>query len=217
MTREHASHRRGIGNLVAPARFLAWALAFLSVSLLLKPMLGWRYGVMAGFDIASLLFFALCVPLLVHKAEHIRIAACRNDANRVVLLLITAAVMAVILAAVFSVMRHSDASQPRLVALVVTTLALAWLFSNWVYALHYAHLFYSEGEQGDCGGLEYPGTEEPDYSDFIYFAFGLGMTFQTSDVNITRREFRRVATLHCLAAFVFNLGVLAFTINALGG
>jgi len=96
---------------------------------------------------------------------------------------------------------------------VVATLALAWLFSNSVYALHYAHLFYRSGSKG---GLEFKGEAVPDYGDFVYFAFTLGMTFQTSDVTITSRAMRRAVVLHCLAAFLFNLGVIAFTINVLG-
>jgi uncharacterized membrane protein len=57
----------------------------------------------------------------------------------------------------------------------------------------------------------------PTYTDFGYFAFTLGMTFQTSDVAVTRPAVRQIAILHCFAAFVFNIGVIAFTINALGG
>jgi uncharacterized membrane protein len=64
--------------------------------------------------------------------------------------------------------------------------------------------------------VDFPGPGEPDYWDFVYFAFTLGMTFQTSDVAITDRAIRRVVTAHCLAAFIVNLGVLAFTINVLG-
>ncbi len=145
-----------------------------------------------------------------------RIAACRNDANRAGLLLITSAVTLVVLAAIFSELKQKQGSHPELIALIVATLAAAWLFSNLIYALHYAHLFYREGDKGDCGGLTFPGTDEPDYWDFIYFAYCLGMTFQTSDVSVISGEFRRAVTLHCLAAFVFNLGVLAFTINVLG-
>ena len=66
-------------------------------------------------------------------------------------------------------------------------------------------------------GLRFPEDDKPDYWDFIYYAFCLGMTFQTSDVSVTDSRFRRVSTGHCLAAFVFNLGVIAFTINVLGG
>jgi uncharacterized membrane protein len=103
--------------------------------------------------------------------------------------------------------------------MIIGTLVLSWIFSNWIYSLHYAHLFYTRAPEdgGDTGGLEFPKTPEPDYWDFIYFGFCLGMTFQTSDVSVTDGRFRKVVTLHCLAAFVFNLGVIAFTINVLGG
>ena len=84
-----------------------------------------------------------------------------------------------------------------------------------VYALHYAHMFYLKGEAAGRmpAGSTFPSTKEPDYWDFIYFSFTLGMTFQTSDIDITSRAIRRVSIGQCLAAFVFNLGMLAFTIN----
>ena len=109
--------------------------------------------------------------------------------------------------------------QPSIVALVVGTLALAWLFSNTIYALHYAHLYYADADddQADDKGLDFPKCDEPDYWDFLYFSFTLGMTFQTSDVEISSRRVRRVVLGHTMAAFVFNIGVLAFTINVLGG
>ena len=103
--------------------------------------------------------------------------------------------------------------------LVLATLVIAWLFSNVIYALHYAHMFYSRDDdgEGDEAGICFPKTKEPDYWDFVYFSFTLGMTFQTSDVDISSQAVRRVVIGQCLAAFVFNLGVLAFTINVLGG
>jgi uncharacterized membrane protein len=103
--------------------------------------------------------------------------------------------------------------------MVVATLVLAWLFGNVVYALHYAHVYYQAGKDrgGDAAGISFPETKEPDYWDFVYFSFTLGMTFQTSDCDITAQAIRRISIGHCMAAFVFNLGVLAFTINALGG
>ena len=217
MTEQNVRHRRGVGNVIAPARFITWAAVMVAGVAALKPLLGWRYGIMAGFDLASLIFFLLCAPLLRHKAARMRIAACRNDANRAMLLLITGVVMLVILTTIFSELLQKQVAHRNLTPLIVATLAIAWIFSNWIYALHYAHLFYREGIKGDCGGLKYPDTDEPDYWDFIYFAFCLGMTFQTSDVSIMNGDFRRAVTGHCLAAFVFNLGVLAFTINVLGG
>ena len=93
---------------------------------------------------------------------------------------------------------------------------LSWLFANTVFAMHYTHLFYSQDQGQDLGGLEVPDTPKPGYWDMFYFSFTLGMTFQTSDVTVTGRHMRKVVLLQCLAAFVFNMGILAFTINALG-
>jgi uncharacterized membrane protein len=185
---------------------------------LLVPHFGMRVGAMLAFDAGALLFLAACVPMLRHQSDAMRRSACNNDANRLVLLGITGAVTIIILIAIASELMARKAPQPAQLALIIGTLALSWTFSNGVYALHYAHIFYSEAPGGrDTGGLEFPKTPEPDYWDFIYFAFCLGMTFQTSDVTVTTRRMRRVVTLHCLAAFVFNLGVVAFTINVLGG
>ena len=147
-------------------------------------------GMMIGFDLAAAAFLATMPAVFAHGADQMRAHASRNDANRTLILLLTS----------------------------IVTLVLAWLFSNLVYTFHYAFLYYRKGSGGDDhGGLTIPGQDEPDYWDFAYFAFTLGMTFQTSDVQITARPLRRVALLHGFVAFVFNIGVIAFTINALGG
>ena len=78
------------------------------------------------------------------------------------------------------------------IVLIVATLALAWLFANMVFTLHYAHLYYLQKGGRDRGGIQVPGVKEPDYWDFLYFAFTLGMTFQTSDVTISDAHVRRV-------------------------
>lgn len=210
-------HRRGIGNRIAPPRFLLFAVVLAAGAAVAIPPLGERFGTMAAFDVAALLFLTSCLPLLRHESHHMRAAARRNDANRVALLVITGAISLAILATIASVLIPAGAPGPQGIALVLATLAICWLFGNTVYALHYAHLFYSQRGDRDAGGLDFPQTPEPDYSDFIYFAWCLGMTFQTSDVTITTRPMRRAVTFHCLAAFVFNLGIIAFTINALGG
>ncbi|MCW4461873.1 DUF1345 domain-containing protein [Sphingomonas sp. BT-65] len=210
-------HRRGIGNLVAPLRFLLFAAALAAGCVVAIPPLGDRFGVMAAFDAAALLFLASCLPLFRHESHHIRAAARANDANRVALLVITGAISLAVFATVASVLVPHGAPEPRSLTLVIATLAICWLFGNTVYALHYAHLFYTQRHGQDAGGLEFPQTPEPDYSDFVYFAWCLGMTFQTSDVTITSRPMRRAVTFHCVTAFVFNLGIIAFTINALGG
>lgn len=207
-----------LGRTIAPPRFIVFIAVFAAGLALLIPPFGAGRGTMAAFDIAATLLLAIVAPLLGNEADDMRRNAERNDANRTLLLALTGIVMAVILVSVASELigRKSDATGT---VLIVATLMLAWLFSNTVYALHYAHLFYSDCDKDgkDDGGLDFPERDEPDYWDFLYFAFTLGMTFQTSDVDITSPAIRRVATGHCLAAFVFNIGVLAFTINVLGG
>jgi uncharacterized membrane protein len=205
-----------LGHKVAPPRFIAFAIVFVVGLVAAIPPLGWSRGAMAAFSAASLVFLILVATLLRKgEAAQIRRTARNNDANRVVLLVLTGLTLLIVLVAVGKEMQGK--SDPWVIALVIATLVLAWLFSNTVYALHYAHLYYLESDEGkDSGGLEFPSCDEPDYWDFVYFSFTLGMTFQTSDVEIHSRQLRRVTIGQCLAAFVFNLGVLAFTINTLG-
>jgi uncharacterized membrane protein len=213
-----------LGNRLAPVRFLIFLILLIAGIPILGPVLGWRHGTMAAFDIAAAMFLISTWPLLrCADAERMRSFAMRNDANRSLLLAVTGAVSLVVLVAVFSELQEKTAPKGLTISLIIATLVLAWMFSNMVYALHYAHIFYTradrdgDGEkQEDSAGLDFPETKEPNYWDFVYFSFTLGMTFQTSDTAMTTTRMRRVATAHCLAAFVFNLGVLAFTINVLG-
>src|SRR5262249_2668427 len=93
------------------------------------------------------------------------------------------------------------------------TIILSWIFVHTSFTLHYAHEFYGEGRDRKLGGLKFPGDEDPDYWDFLYFSLVIAMTSQVSDVAIESKSIRRVATLHGVLAFFFNLGVLALTIN----
>lgn len=208
---------RGIGNRIAPPRFLLFIAVTGAALALAVPTLGLRYGAMVGFDAGALVFLLSCLPMLRDESKEMREAARRNDANRFLLLIVTLAVSLVVLAAVASELMDSRTGAWWALPLIIGTLVICWAFSNTVYTLHYAHLFYSEARGEDAGGLTFPDTPEPDYWDFVYFAFCLGMTFQTSDVEVTQGRLRRPVTLHCLAAFVFNLGVIAFSINVLGG
>jgi uncharacterized membrane protein len=209
---------KSLGHKVAPPRFVLFVIVLAGGLATLIPTIGLGRGIMAAFDLAAAVFLLAVTTLLKRgEASQMRQTAQANDANRTVLLGLTGVTMIVILVAVAGELKGKN--DVVAIALVIATLVLAWLFSNMVYALHYAHLFYSpdDDSDGDAKGLGFPKCDEPDYWDFIYFSFTLGMTFQTSDVDIETRQLRRVAIGQCLAAFVFNLGVLAFTINVLGG
>ncbi len=170
-----------------------------------------------GQALVGLVIFLVAVSTLFKRGEaaQMRQAAKANDATRAVLLSFSFVVLLVILVAVAKELQGK--SDPIGIGLALATIVLAWLFGNTIYALHYAHLYYMTDDGEDIGGIDFPDCDEPDYWDFLYFSYTLGMTFQTSDVEITSRHVRKVVTGHCLAAFVFNLGVLGFTINILGG
>jgi uncharacterized membrane protein len=204
-----------IGNRIAPWRFIMFVVMLLVLAAPAGLWLGsWWLGIIAAFDVAAVAFLTSCWSILEigDPAEIERIARL-NDANRRVLLVITAIVMAVLMIAVAAetVAGHPE---PLTKWLIVLTLILAWLFSNTVFALHYAHMAYIRPPAG-CAGFKFPGTPEPVYWDFVYFAFTCGMAFATSDVEVTDQRVRRVVAFHCLAAFAFNIGVLAFTVNLL--
>ena len=170
------------------------------------------YSLLVGFDVATLQFLLMTIPLFrTHDPGSMRERARDNDPDHHVLLLIAAVVGAVVMIAVGSELIDG---RGKAVALCAATLLLAWFFGNMVFALHYAHVFYTPDEDGDAQGLEFPGDcPEPDHWDFAYYAFVLGMTFQVSDVQVTGQRMRRLALLHGLLAFVFNIGVIAVSVS----
>ncbi|MEJ0046200.1 MAG: DUF1345 domain-containing protein [Rhodospirillales bacterium] len=113
----------------------------------------------------------------------------------------------------------AGAARDMKVTLVAVTLLLSWLLTHTQFALRYAHEFYTRTNKSPTldGGLEFPKQSLPDYWDFFYFAAVLGMTFQVSDVQITSRKLRRLATLHGLLSFMFNTVIVALMVNLAAG
>ena len=103
------------------------------------------------------------------------------------------------------------------IALVGATIVSSWTFTQVMFALHYAHDYYSAVERGHDGGLDFPGHHAPDYGDFLYFAAVIGTSGQTADVSFTCRKLRRIGTVHCVLAFFFNTTLLALTIHIASG
>ncbi len=206
-----------LGHWLMPPPFLLFFVLAVVCGAAGISLLGWQTGIMAGFDVACACFLLAVLPLFDRRTEDMRRVAERNDANRVLLLTMTVGVLFVILVTVATELAGRGKPDMGATVLVIVTLVLAWTFVTIVYTLHYAHLYYLQTPEGkDRAGLAFPQKPEPDYWDFLYFSCTMGMTFQTSDVEITASGIRRIVLFHGLAAFVFNLGVLAFTINVLG-
>jgi uncharacterized membrane protein len=108
------------------------------------------------------------------------------------------------------------------VGLAFATIGASWFFAHLIFALHYAHEYYSpDNSDGDGdgarGGLGFPGGEPPDYWDFLHFAMIIGVASQTADISFTSKPLRRIGTIHGVLSFAFNTVVLALTINLLAG
>ena len=102
----------------------------------------------------------------------------------------------------------------------VSNMLLSWVLVHTTFCFHYAHLYYDDSKDSTeihAGGLDFPEEKKPDYIDFVYFSFIIGMTFQVSDVAITSRTIRRLALLHGLISFGLNTFVVALTINLIAG
>lgn len=104
------------------------------------------------------------------------------------------------------------------ILLFILTVILAWLLVHLTFTFRYAHVYYAGDKshfKNHANGLEFPGETTPDYFDFAYFSFTIGMTFQVSDVVIKSKAFRRLTLIHALLSFVFNTVIIALTINGI--
>ncbi|TRW17951.1 DUF1345 domain-containing protein [Glacieibacterium frigidum] len=196
------------------ARFVLFFAVFAAATAALALRVDLVPAILGGFDIAVAAFLiAFAWSLGGEAAEGMRRRAAENEPDHLVLLLIAAVVVAVVVVAVGFELTTPGGGN---LALSGGTLFAAWLFGNLLFAFHYAHAYYLSDGKRDRGGLDFPGDADPTYWDFAYFAFVLGMTFQVSDVSITARGLRRVALIHSLIAFWFNLAVIALTVSLVG-
>jgi uncharacterized membrane protein len=202
--------------------FTAIAIGVAVLLLLPDSWSGRLHGIFA-WDIASS-FYLVATAILFLTSPPARMpanAAAQEDGEWTLFYFVVAGIMVSFLAilAEFSSMKQSTpVQQEQKVTLVAATLALSWLLTQVVFALRYAHEWYSSTPGvGLDKGLIFPQEEEPDYWDFFYFSAVLGMTFQVSDVNITSRKFRRLATLHGMLGFLFNTVIVALTVNLASG
>jgi uncharacterized membrane protein len=173
---------------------------------------------LVAWNAGTALFIALIGLMILRSTEERmqRRARIEDEGRRTVLMLAVIAVLAS-LAAIggeLLVVKDVQGSMRYLhIALAACTIATSWAFVHLVFALHYAHDFYSNVAHGRESGLQFAGNERPDYGDFVYFAAIIGTSGQTADVSLTTRAMRRIGTLHCVLSFFFNTTVLALMIN----
>jgi uncharacterized membrane protein len=200
-----------------PRLFLS-ALLGLAVIAFLFGTSDWRIAtkLLVGWDVGVGLYLILAFRLMARSDLHRlkRRAANQDEGNSVILVLTVAAAIAS-LVAIFAELGTVEGAKREAGQLILatTTVVLSWAFIHSIFALHYAHEFYGEGRDRQIGGMAFPDDHEPDYWDFTYFAFTIGMCAQVSDVTVSSKTIRRTVLAHSVISFLFNVALLALTVN----
>lgn len=191
---------------------LAVALALVWVAL-------WQVAVLVGWLVAAALFLVSVWSEVgrLDAAGTSRVATREDDSRATARSLVVVASVMSLLAVVAALHRAASATfrlGAGLTAVSLLSVVLSWLVVNTVFILRYAHLYYGGP---DAGGVDFPGGAEPSYRDFAYLGFTVGMTFQVSDTTVTDGAVRATVLRHSILAFLFNVAIIATTINVVAG
>jgi uncharacterized membrane protein len=194
------------------------SVAFIATYFLLPPFWQLSTRLIFAWDIGVLIWLIMIWWMIANATpQKMRSQAQRLDAKGwIILILVVASAFASLLAIVLMLQPNkglSEATRTFHFALSLITIVISWLLIHSLFAIHYAHLYYQA--KNGRKPLEFPQEKQPDYGDFLYFAWGIGMTCQVSDVQITSRLLRRVALVHQVLTFFFNTIILALSINIL--
>jgi uncharacterized membrane protein len=209
-------------NLVITFRFGAGAMLGFCVFLLMPTTLPTAMRGAIGWDVGVLLFFALTLFVMgAGGSTVLRQRASLSDTHLWIILGVAVVAAAASFAPLaFVLQKPQGAPTVSLIgraSVAAGTLVLSWTLVHAMFAIRYAHYFYGDPEQDGTprGGLAFPGKGHPDFWDFMYYAFVVGMTCQVSDVQVLTKPMRRLTLAHGVLAFFFNAGVLALAVNIL--
>jgi len=171
-----------------------------------------------AWNCGTLLYVLLAAVMMVRSShDHMRQRAALHDDGQLAILgvVVVAAIasLAAIAGELVLVTRLQGLTRILHVTLAGFTLLSSWAFIQVMFALHYAHEYYATLVEGRRPALDFPGDERPDYGDFFYFAAIIGTSGQTADVSLVSKSMRRLGTVHCILAYLFNTTLLAMLIN----
>lgn len=176
------------------------------------------------FSLVNLILYGI-IMFTAHPQEITRIAK-KQDFSRILIFFVILLASFVSLVAIVLLLRElpnpGQGGYYYHITLSIASVSCSWFLIHTIFAFRYAHLYYTckeeEAINKECrGGLEFPNDKTPDYLDFAYFSFGIGMTFQVSDVQVTSGIIRRLTLLHALISFIFNTTFVALIINIIAG
>lgn len=211
--------RRLLRQLRTRLRLLLATLGALLLYALLPSSAGSEVSrLLISWNVLVALYLVLTARLMITaNIEQVRQRAYAHDEGQNTMLLLTIAAVGASLVAIVMELGHyrqlPPSAQSGALLLTLWTVASSWVFMHLMFALHYAHEYYLNLRRARDPGLAFPGTQAPDYGDFLYAAFIIGTSAQTADVAYTSRDMRRIGAVHAVLAFVYNTSVLALSIN----
>ena len=204
--------------ILARWRLFLSVLVFLAFTIATLVRHGWQWSAnfLIAWDLGVVLYLSLVLWLAAHAdTALIRRQSKLQDVGRFAIPGATVVAALASLVAVLYELRPLPGGgcvPPQELALGALTIFLSWALIHTILAVHYTHEFYGEHRDGGRG-LKFPGGAPPNYWDFIYFSFVIGMTNQVSDVSVTSRAIRKTVTTHSVVSFIFNVAVLAVSLN----
>jgi uncharacterized membrane protein len=188
--------------------------------LLLWLLMTWQIAVLGGWDAAALTFLASVMPIMLRadgpQTEHLALKEDETRDTARLLLLLACGASLIAVAFALGLATHEHGLQRGLLVTVATlTVVVSWTVVNCVFTLRYAHIYYTPPPDGIDFGLLAP--NQPDYRDFGYLAFTIGMTYQVSDTALRDRRIRRVVLLHSFVSYLFGVVIVATGVNVVAG
>jgi uncharacterized membrane protein len=174
----------------------------------------WEVAVLSGWDVAALLLLLRIRAVVwnMNARDTAQLARVEDPSRRLAdTVLVIASVMCIVgVGFTLRMAGHSHGvSELGLTSIAVLSLLSSWFVVHFVFMLRYARLYYANR----AGGIQFNEEEQPQYTDFAYFAFTIGMTFQVSDTNIEEKAIRKSALHHAMLSYMFGAIILAVVIN----
>jgi len=207
-------------HLLARPRLFIAAVVALLVGLLLpvsaathlvtRTLIAWNAGAVLYVVLAAAMMMRSSTQKMRYRAQ------IQDDGQLAILVLCCMTAVASLAAMAFELVVAKDMHgflKGAHVALAGFTVLSSWAFIQIMFTLHYAHTYYAAACHGRPVGLRFPDDDHPGYGDFFYFSAIIGTSGQTADVPFISKPMRRIGSLHCILAYLFNTTVLAMLIN----
>ena len=213
LTNTDPVHRVVISTIVALITFFIFKQQHFNVTIF--TMILWDAFALSYIIISWIVFFT-------STTDHITKKARTDDGGKlfVFFIVVFASFVSMIIVVILVISKDSLSMEEAVyLPIIIGGILLSWTLVHTTFCFHYAHLYYDneKGTENNAEGLAFPNEKQPDYIDFAYFSFIIGMTFQVSDVEISARKIRRLALFHSLLSFALNTFVVALTINLIAG